>query len=108
MGNIVRLGKAALALCLLVAMPACTWVKLTPEGTAVKEATADQVTGCKHIGGVNATTKDSIGLKRNAEVVREERVTLARNHAATIGGDTIVAKGPAQGPTLQFDVYRCR
>ena len=99
--------RVAFALCLLISVSACTWVKLTPAGAAVNVTTADQVGGCKQIGGVAATTKDRILLQRDAEVVRKEQVTLAQNQAATIGGDTIVAKPPAQGPTLQFDVYRC-
>jgi len=107
MGNRIRAGTMTIALGLLIGVASCTWVKLTPAGAAVKEASPDQVTACEHIGGVGATTKDRIGLQRNAEVIRKEQVTLAQNQAATIGGDTIVAKGPAQGPTLQFDVYRC-
>jgi Domain of unknown function (DUF4156) len=103
-----RGGAAALAGLLVVTASACTWVKPTPAGTEVREAKADAVSACEHIGNVAATTKDKIVLKRNAEVMREEQVNLARNQAATMGGDTIVAKEPAQGGTLQFDVYRCR
>lgn len=102
-----RAASTLFALGLLVGVGACAWVKLTPAGQSVREANADEVSACEHIGGVSATTKDKIVLQRNAEVMREEQVTLARNQAATIGGDTIVAKGPPQGPTLQFDVYRC-
>lgn len=107
MGNSARALRVAFVLCLLTCVAACTWVKLTPAGAAVKEASADQVAGCERIGGVAATTKDRVLLQRDAEVVRKEQVTLAQNQAATIGGDTIVAKAPTPGPTLQFDVYRC-
>lgn len=93
---------------LMIGATACTWVKPTPAGAAVREVGPEHVAGCEHLGGVSGTTTERIVLKRNAEVVRKEQVTLAQNQAATIGGDTIVAKGPAQGPTLQFDVYRCR
>jgi Domain of unknown function (DUF4156) len=98
----------ALAAFLLVTATACTWVKPTPAGAGVLEARADEVATCEHIGNVAATTKDKIVLPRNAEVMREEQVNLARNQAATMGGDTIVAKAPVKGGTLEFDVYRCR
>ena len=89
------------------AATACTWVKPTPAGETVREATIDAVAACEHIGSVSGTTTDRIVLQRNAEVIRKEQVTLARNQAATMSGNTIVAKGPSQGATLQFDVYRC-
>jgi hypothetical protein len=86
----------------------CAWVKPTPAGKDIVEASPDAVTSCQHLGVIGATTKDRVVLKRNAEVIRNEQVTLARNQAATMGGDTIVAKGTTVGPTLEFDVYRCR
>jgi hypothetical protein len=107
MSNRVRARVATLAF-LLIGTAACTWVKPTPAGAAVREVGPEHVAGCEHLGGVSGTTTDRVVLKRNADVVRKEQVTLAQNQAATIGGDTIVAKGPAEGPTLQFDVYRCR
>jgi len=85
----------------------CSWVKLTPGGANVVEATAADVSGCQEIGTASGTTRTSVGLPRNKDVIRDEQVTLARNQAALIGGDTIVQSGPAQGGMLSFTVYRC-
>ena len=93
---------------LLCAATACTWVKPTTGGAQVREATASEVAGCELIGTASGTTQAAVGLPRNKEVVRDEQVTLARNQAAVIGGDTIVASGQPQGGTQAFNVYRCR
>ena len=102
-----RCARVITALVVCSVATACTWVKPTPAGETVREANADAVAACAHLGVVSGTTTDRIVLQRNAEVIRKEQVTLARNQASTMGADTLVAKGPATGPTLQFDVYRC-
>jgi hypothetical protein len=99
------IGVCALLLC---AATACTWVKPTAGGAQVREATAADVAGCEEIGTASGTTQASVGLPRDKEIVRSEQVTLARNQAAVIGGDTIVANGPPQGGMLAFIVYRCK
>lgn len=85
----------------------CSWVKTTPGGAKIVEATAADVVGCQEIGTASGTTRTSVGLPRDKEVIREEQLTLARNQAALIGGDTIVQAGPPQGGMLSFTVYRC-
>ncbi len=72
----------------------CSWVKTTPGGAKVTEATAADVGDCQELGTAWGTTRTSIGLPRNKEVIRDEQVTLARNQAALIGGDTIVRPVP--------------
>jgi hypothetical protein len=86
----------------------CAWVKPTTAGAQVREASATDVFSCERIGTVDATTRaTALGLPRDKEVVRDEQVTLARNRAGVMGGDTIVADGPESGGTLPFVVYRC-
>ena len=87
----------------------CAWVKTTPGGEQVREATAADVGACTEVGtAVGTTQATAAGIPRNKDVIREEQVTLARNRAAQIGGDTIVQSGPPSGGTLTFTVYRCR
>ena len=86
----------------------CAWVKTTPGGEQVREATAADVGSCQEIGtAVGSTQATAAGIPRNKEVMRDEQVTLARNRAAQIGGDTIVQSGPPSGGTLSFIVYKC-
>ena len=93
---------------LLTGVAGCLWVKPSSGGERVREATAADVVGCEEIGTASGTTHTSVGLPRNKDVVRNEQVTLARNQAAVIGGDTIVESGPPVGGTLAFTVYKCR
>jgi len=86
----------------------CAWVKTTPGGDQVREATAAEVGSCEEIGtAVGSTQATAAGIPRNKEVMRDEQITLARNRAAQIGGDTIVQIGPPSGGTLSFIVYKC-
>jgi hypothetical protein len=85
----------------------CTWIELTDAGAAVAQGTAGEVAGCELIGDVTATTQDRVVLKRGRGKVAEELIVLARNEAATLGGDTVVPRGPMEDGRQTFDVYRC-
>jgi|TARA_B100000315_G_scaffold230360_1_gene240697 hypothetical protein len=69
---------------------------------------ADAVTACKRAGIVSATTRSSVGLQRNPERVRAELEMLARNEAAQLGANTIVAMGPPAGDAQTFEAYDCQ
>ena len=87
----------------------CSWVKTTPGGAQVREATAAEVSGCQDVGvAVASTQATAAGIPRDKDVIRDEQVTLARNRAAQIGGDTIVPNGPSSEGTQSFIVYKCR
>jgi len=87
----------------------CTWVKLTPPGEGVRVSAMSQVAHCKRIGATHAKTSAKVGLfARSAKKIDLELETLARNEAADMGGDTIVAQGPTSSEGRRsFDVYRC-
>lgn len=94
-------------LALLCIAPGCTWVKLTPEGAKVKQATAAEVASCTRVGTANSMTKERVLLKRGAPKVQEELVVLAANEAASMGGNAIVPEGvPVEGRQT-FVVYKC-
>lgn len=96
------LGMAAL-LC------ACTWVQLTPNGAQVRVRELDEVMECQKLGSTGARTSDHVGIfQRHPEKVAKELESLARNEAANMGGDTIVAVSPIAGGERRYDVYRCR
>lgn len=93
----------------LVAMSACTWVETTDSGQQVRLATYNQVANCKKIGKTTVSVLDRVGfISRSAEKVAEELQVLARNGAAEMDGDTIVAAGAISAGEQSFDVYRCR
>ncbi len=86
----------------------CTWIKLTEGGATVSTATEADVVNCQKVGMVSTNTKDKLVVNRSDSKVREELLVLARNEAARLGGDTIVAQGPPRAGEQDFAAYRCR
>jgi hypothetical protein len=103
----MRSAITMLALAVLLPVMGCTWIKLTDAGAAVQQATSEQVEGCRVVGHVTATTQDRVLLKRGRGKVAEELIVLARNEAATLGGDTVVPAGAMAEGRQDFRVYRC-
>jgi len=102
----------ALALLMLLVLSACTWVPLTDEGARVQLRTLEQAQACERKSRVTVSVKDRIGtIPRSEEKVRGELRTLARNEAARVGGNVVVAETetetePTDGRQV-FVVYRC-
>jgi len=106
----LRQIKTAIALATLVALlHACTWVKTTPDGAKVRVAQASEVRNCASKGEVTASLKSRVGaFERKPGKVAGELEALARNEAATMGGDTIVAKSLVNEGRQSFDVFSCQ
>ena len=92
----------------LLALVSCTWVEPSEQGKSVTLVKSSHVTNCRSLGTVTSSTKDAVGfIDRSEEKVAVELVDLARNKAATMGGDTIVSEGPVEGGSQTFRVYKC-
>lgn len=92
----------------IIGLPACTWVELTPEGSTVTLVKAFNVKSCKKLGTTTTTVTNKVGaVARSEDKVMEELITLAKNRAATMGGDSIVAKPPVVDGSMSFEVYKC-
>ena len=101
--------KAVTLLALAACLQACTWVKPTPEGEKVRVAQANEVRDCERKGEVASILKSRIaGFERKPGKVAGELEALARNEAALMGGDTVVAESPVKDGRQLFGVYRCR
>ena len=92
-----------------LAVQACAWVELTPEGGKTRVLSAAEVTSCKRLGTTTATTRAAVaGVERAPERVQEELEDLARNSAASdLKGDTVVPVGKPKDGRQVFEVYRC-
>src|SRR5262245_52584915 len=87
---------------------ACTWVKLTPGGDAVRVAKESEVSGCETKGRTHAQTTDRVLVfARSAPKIQGELESLARNEAALMGGDAIVPASAIERGRQTFDVYLC-
>jgi len=70
---------------------ACTWVKPSSGGDAVRVAYDGNVSGCRDAGAITVSVADKVGLYHRPELkVRDELETLARNQAADMPADTII------------------
>ena len=69
---------------------------------------AFNVETCKKMGTTTASVKHKVGIfTRSDEKVTEELTTLAKNRAAEMGGDSIVAQGEPVDGSMSFDIYKC-
>lgn len=95
---------------ILVSFSACTWVKPTQLGSEVRfvEQTDRTFETCTELGTITSMVKDKIGpVNRSQEKVDLELITIAKNEAVEMGGDTIVPSGPESNGRRAFTVYRC-
>jgi prefoldin subunit 5 len=93
----------------LLGLQACTWVKATEAGAKVVVSDGAGVSNCERKGEVESALKSRVGaFERNATKVAGELEILARNEAAKMGGDTVVAESNVRDGKQTFGVYRCR
>lgn len=86
----------------------CSFVNVKPQALKVRALAPQEVGRCRHLGKVTATTIAEVGpMLRSQDDVSEEVESLARNHAASMNGDTIVAVSPLVGGERTYEVYRC-
>jgi len=91
----------------------CSWVKSTELGARVRVVTAGEVTAgevedCADAGTTHVSVMDKLGVvERNQAKVAKELATLARNSAAQLGGDSVVAITEIVDGTQTFAVYQC-
>ena len=104
----MRLKKILLLPLLIFSLSACSNVKLTTEGEKARVLSAEEVTKCTYVGkSTSTTTEKVVGVKRHDDALSLELVSLARNAASRLGGDTVVAEGPAEEGRQSFLIYRC-
>lgn len=92
----------------VVLISACTWVDLSQQGEKVRVLEHSEVSSCKLLGQTNANTTARVaGVRRHDKAINYELTALARNAAAKMGGDSIVAESPEVEGQQTFLVYRC-
>lgn len=88
---------------------ACTFVKVSEQGSGVAVANIANVRGCTKMSRVTVNVKDNYvgSMKRDPKKVATELTNLARNEAAMAGGNTIVPVSLVKDGRQDFDVYTC-
>jgi hypothetical protein len=94
---------------LLLGAAACTWVEPDANGRNVRVVYDGTLEGaCRALGTVTVSVKHEVaGIERNRLKVQDELESLARNEAATMGGDSVQALGEPSGGEQRYGVYRC-
>ncbi|MBU4151931.1 MAG: DUF4156 domain-containing protein [Proteobacteria bacterium] len=94
---------------ILLAVSSCTWVKLSHNGDNVRVVATSEVQGCKSIGQTKVSVRDTFvgDLKRDEGKVARELMTLGRNSAAEMGGDTLTVASEVINGERSFSVYKC-
>jgi hypothetical protein len=86
----------------------CTWVKVSDHGSKVAVANAANVRGCANISEISVSVPNKVGIvTRNTDKVATELATMARNEAASDGGDTVVPNSAIENGRQNFQVYKC-
>ncbi|MGP1609718.1 MAG: DUF4156 domain-containing protein [Burkholderiales bacterium] len=89
----------------------CTFVKLTAAGENVAVLQASEVANCTlntPTSTLTANVPNKVVVNRESARVQQDLRTLARNRAAVLGGDTIVATTEPRNGEQTFNIYRCR
>ena len=102
------LKQALMISVLALGTSACNFVTVSDAGAGVTQATAADVQNCTDLGAVVARTQASLLIKRGDTKVRQELIDLARNEAAELGGNAIVAIAPPEQGVQRFRAYRCQ
>ena len=104
--NASRLLSALAATALL---GACTWVKMEPEGHAVRVARGgENLSACQRLGEITVAVKDQVGLYRRDPIkVRDELEVMARNEAPRMNADTLQAVDEPVNGEQRWAAFRC-
>ncbi|WP_256646047.1 DUF4156 domain-containing protein [Thermomonas paludicola] len=99
----IRLAAALLVL----ALPACTFVKMAPGAQQVKVLSVAP-SGCEKRGEVAVSITHKVGFyERNPTQVRDELETLARNEAPGLGANTISPQDMPHEGSQRWAMWRC-
>ncbi len=99
----------AMPLLAAVSLSACTWVKPTTRSQAIAYVPAEAAASCQKLGTVSVETLNKVALmSRDPVTIKNELITLAKNEAVILKGDTISDLTPIKDGKQDFTVARCR
>ncbi|MDG2277325.1 MAG: DUF4156 domain-containing protein [Pseudomonadales bacterium] len=99
--------RSTLIAVMVTVMAGCNFVQVNESGAMVTQARAPDVTHCTPKGQIDSQTRAKVVIERGSEKVQQELIDLARNQAARMGANAIVALGEPRNGTQQFRAYRC-
>lgn len=92
----------------LVCLNACSFVDLNPGAeNIVVSKDSNSLSNCKSLGDTEVSVWSKADSFQSDGTVDEQLNTLARNQAATMNGNTVVAKSAVTNGQRTYAVYNC-
>ena len=92
----------------MLTLAGCAWVEPTPAGEQVRVVDAAAVADCHRLGSTRVSVLGRVlGMPRSYTRLTQELDTLARNSAARMGGDHVVAETDIVEGERSYAVYDC-
>lgn len=86
----------------------CSSIEMSSGGERVRVLAPDEVSSCRHLGKTNnSVTARVAGVRRPIETIEGELLTMGRNSASNMGGDTIVPLTVVTDGNQSFNIYKC-
>lgn len=103
-------AKLCLGLAGALLLSGCSFVKLAPHADEVLVLKPHQARECEQLRRSTSQVLDKVWfINRNRERMAEELETLARNTAAELGGNAVVADSEIEpGGRQRFIIYNCQ
>ena len=90
------------------ALTACSFVSLDPQARDVMvQNDANVLKGCKFLGNTTVSLWSKAETFQRHDTVKDQLDTLARNEAATMGGDRITPYSAINNGKRTYSVYKC-
>ena len=97
-----------LSFCIVMALTACSFVSLDPQARdVVVQNDAGALKGCKSLGSTTVSLWSKSETFQSQKTVENQLDTLARNEAATMGGNTVIANSEINNGQRTYSVYNC-
>ncbi|MAR91395.1 MAG: DUF4156 domain-containing protein [Pseudomonadota bacterium] len=101
--------KRSFLIAAVAVLGACSWVALNPEAEDVLVLKPYQAKECEQLRRTTSQVLDKVWfVDRSPETMGEELTTLARNTAAEVGGNAIVAESEITEGKQTFIILDCQ
>lgn len=95
--------------CLVNILVSCSFVDLNPEAKDTTVSTnANSLSNCKFLGNTEVSIWSKADSFQSQDTVENQLDTLARNQAAAIGGNTVLANSKINNGQRTYGVYNCQ
>ena len=95
-------------LALIAALAACSFVSLNPQAQNISVShNMSELSSCKFLGNTNVSLWSKAGTFQSDSTTESQLDTLARNEAATMGGNIVYPESAVANGQRAYGVYNC-